>query len=87
MRSIGFRFGVRSDDRLLLQIKDGQLSGLSGLFDHHGQHCLRRARRVHGDQTAAEAAVFDAFMHLWRDPPERAGSLRDWLTVEALEPT
>jgi DNA-directed RNA polymerase specialized sigma24 family protein len=74
---------MRHDRRLLIRVRDGQLDALAGLFDRHAQHCVARALKVHGDQALADAAVFEAFMQLWRDPPAKQTSIRAWLSTRA----
>ena len=74
---------MRQDRRLLIRVRDGQLDALAGLFDRHAQHCVAGALKVHGDQASADAAVFEAFMQLWRDPPGNQASIRAWLSTRA----
>jgi DNA-directed RNA polymerase specialized sigma24 family protein len=68
------------NQRLMNQVRDGQLAGLAELFDRHGNRCLRRATKIHG-AADAEDAVFDVFLLLWREPPEHGRRIRGWLLV------
>ena len=78
---------MRHDHRLLRQVRNGQVNALGGLYDRHGQHCVRRALKIHGDQTSAEDAVLAAFMQLWRDPPGNDGSILSWLSARTAQST
>jgi DNA-directed RNA polymerase specialized sigma24 family protein len=70
-----------ADQQLLSMVSAGHVDGLGGLFDRHGQRCLRTAKRLTGDNRVAEEVVFETFIAFWRDPPrEGQQSLRQLLT-------
>ena len=73
---------MRHDRRLMGLLKAGELSGLAGLFDRHGGYSVRRARKAHANNAAADNAVFAGFMLLWRDPPEDGVDIRSWLALK-----
>ena len=77
---------TRSDEDEVLadRIRRGDADGLADLFDLHAPATLAVALTVTPDQAAAEAAVHDAFVTVWRQIAtfdSRTGSLLAWLLV------
>lgn len=73
------------DDAVLLRrAVQGDGAAFSELYERHGGHAYAVARRILGPTPAAEDAVQDAFLQLWRTGdryvPER-GPLRAWLVT------
>jgi hypothetical protein len=69
---------VDEDERLLSMVRSGDADALGEVFDRYGDHCLGVACQIL-EQTAAEDAVYDAFVQLWREPPTTSNALRHWL--------
>lgn len=72
------------DDNLLVRrVALGEADALAALYDRHGRLAYSVAYRVLSDGPAAEEAVQDAFMTLWRKAatfdPERGAGVRAWL--------
>jgi RNA polymerase sigma-70 factor, ECF subfamily len=70
------------DEAVLAAVAAGQAEALGALYDRYGRLAFAVAYRVLDDPTAAEDAVQDAFLAVWRRAgsyrPER-GSVRGWL--------
>jgi len=62
-----------ADDVLLQLVHLGNESALGALYDRHGRLAYSLAYRILGDISAAEDAVQEAFINIWR----RAGSFSD----------
>jgi len=74
------------DDLQLIQAVVRQdPAALMALYDRHGRLAFALAYRVLGDPGAAEEAVQDAFMLVWRRAatfdPSRGSGVRAWLTT------
>ena len=72
----------QGDNELIAAVARGDHSALLALYDRHGRIAYGLAYRVLNDAGAAEEAVQDAFLRLWRrastfDPAKGAG--RGWL--------
>ena len=70
------------DDELIAAIAQGDHPALLALYDRHGRLGYGLAYRMLGESGAAEEAVQDAFLRVWRraatfDPSR--GSVRSWL--------
>jgi RNA polymerase sigma-70 factor (ECF subfamily) len=73
-----------SDDALLRRAVQGDSGAFAVLYDRHSSAAYTAARRVLGPTPAAEDAVQDALLQLWRSGPRydaSRGSLRAWLLV------
>jgi RNA polymerase sigma-70 factor (ECF subfamily) len=74
------------DDELIAAVARGDHTALLGLYDRHGRVAYGLAYRILGDAGAAEEAVQDAFLRVWRRAatfdPER-GAVRSWLLTIA----
>jgi RNA polymerase sigma-70 factor (ECF subfamily) len=70
------------DEAVLAAVASGEAEALGALYDRYGRLAFAVAYRVLDDPTAAEDAVQDAFLAVWRRAasyrPER-GSVRGWL--------
>jgi len=70
------------DRRLIDRLASGELEALQELYERHKTMAFSIAYRVTGDSGAAEDAVQDAFLGVWRSAgryePARA-SVRTWL--------
>lgn len=76
----------RGDDLELIQAVVRQdPAALMSLYDRHGRLAFALAYRILGDAGAAEEAVQDAFMLVWRRAttfdPARGSGVRAWLTT------
>jgi RNA polymerase sigma-70 factor (ECF subfamily) len=71
-----------TDEDLLRAVQDGEAEALAALYDRYGRRCFAVAYRVLDDGAAAEDAVQEAFLAVWRQAgsfrPER-GAVRTWL--------
>lgn len=71
-----------TDDVLLQLLRLGNEDALGALYDRHGKPAYSLAYRMLGDMHAAEDAVQEAFMNIWRRAesfrPDR-GSARTWI--------
>ena len=71
-----------NDDVLLQLVRLGNEDALGALYDRHGKPAYSLAYRMLGDMHAAEDAVQEAFMNIWRRAesfrPDR-GSARTWI--------
>jgi len=74
------------DDELIAAVAGGDHAALLGLYDRHGRTAYGLAYRILGDAGAAEEAVQDALLRVWRRAatfdPER-GAVRAWLLTIA----
>lgn len=68
----------------LAAVAAGRLDALAGIVARHGRLAYSIALRITPDQTAAEDAVQEAFLGIWRNAgrytPER-GSVKTWLVA------
>jgi RNA polymerase sigma-70 factor (ECF subfamily) len=71
-----------NDDELMPLLQRNDLGALETLYERHHRLALALARRVVGDQEAAEEVVQESFLAAWQRSatyrPER-GRARDWL--------
>ena len=71
-----------TDDVLLQLLRLSNEDALGALYDRHGKSAYSLAYRMLGDMHAAEDAVQEAFMNIWRRAesfrPDR-GSARTWI--------
>jgi len=72
------------DDNALIQlVANGDSAALAALYDRYGRLAYGLAYRVLSDGSAAEEAVQDAFLQVWRKAstfdPERGAGFRAWL--------
>ena len=73
-----------ADDELIAALARGDHGALLTLYDRYGRIAYGLAYRVLGDPGAAEEAVQDAFLRVWRraatfDPARARGAVRAWL--------
>jgi RNA polymerase sigma-70 factor (ECF subfamily) len=72
------------DPALVAAIAAGDQEALGLLYDHHAPKLLGLARRMLGDQAAAEDLLHDVFLEVWQHAAEYAparGSVAAWLTI------
>ena len=72
----------RGDDVLIRAIADGDHPALLALYDRHGRVAYGLAYRILGDAGAAEEAVQDGFLRVWRRASTfdaARGGVRPWL--------
>ena len=74
------------DNELIVAVAHGDHAALLALYDRHGRVAYGLAYRVLDDAGAAEEAVQDAFLRVWRraatfDPAK--GAVRGWLLTIA----
>jgi RNA polymerase sigma-70 factor (ECF subfamily) len=75
-----------ADPMLLAQLCDGDADALAVVYDRYAALVHGVARRVLGDESAAEDVTQDVFTHLWRHPDRvdlGRGCLRSYLGVLA----
>jgi len=78
------RGDVADDMRLVARIRAGDQQAMSELYDRYGRVVYAVALRVLQDTGAAEDALQDIFLQLWRKPDAfdaSRGSLAAWLAV------
>lgn len=72
-----------SDFELMALVRARDPAALMALYDRHGRLAFGLAYRVLGDPGAAEEAVQDAFLQVWRRAdtfdPDRGSAVRAWL--------
>lgn len=71
--------GEATDDQLLRRLKVGDVDALGEVFDTYGGFCLALARNSTPNTHAAESAVLEVFVQLWREPPDETVRLASWL--------
>jgi len=73
----------QDDNLLILEVAKGNPDALALLYDRHGRLAYSVAYRVLSDGPAAEEAVQDAFLTLWKKAgtfdPGRGAGVRAWL--------
>jgi RNA polymerase sigma-70 factor (ECF subfamily) len=74
------------DNELIAAVARGDHAALLGLYDRHGRTAYGLAYRILSDAGAAEEAVQDAYLRVWRraetfDPAR--GTVRSWLLTIA----
>src|SRR3989442_13342346 len=70
------------DRRRAAQLKRGDSTAVESLYDRYGRLAYGLAFRILNDRSAAEDAVQDAFLAVWRNASgfdTSRGSLRNWL--------
>ena len=70
------------DDELITAVARGDQPALLALYDRHGRIAYGLAYRILGDAGAAEEAVQDAYLRLWRRASTfdaQRGGARSWL--------
>jgi RNA polymerase sigma-70 factor (ECF subfamily) len=74
--------GTMEDRDLMVRVVGGDVSAFEAIYDRHSDHVFALAMRVTGRRRAAEEAVQDVFLGLWRRAasydPDR-GALSTWL--------
>jgi hypothetical protein len=73
------------DDQLVELVRAGDVQGLAGLFDRHGEACLRVASEALQEASDVESMVFDVFLATWREPPSEGTQMRQQLVSRTLE--
>lgn len=72
----------RDDAALLRLVQSGDDQALAALYDRHGGIAYGLAYRITSDAAAAEDAVQDAFVSMWKQAPRfdpERGQVRSWL--------
>lgn len=73
----------QDDNALITLVVSGDPAALAALYDRYGRVAYGLAYRVLSDGQAAEEAVQDAFLQVWRKAstfdPERGAGFRAWL--------
>lgn len=70
------------DSQVAAQLKRGESTAIESLYDRYGRLAYGLAFRILNERGAAEDAVQDAFVSVWRNAPgfdTSRGSLRNWL--------
>lgn len=73
---------IEDDDALMGRIVRRDPQGIALLYDRHGGIAFALALRILGDRGAAEDAVQEAFLKVWRYAPAYdagRGTMRTWL--------
>ena len=73
------------DDQLVELVRAGNVKGLAGLFDRHGDACLQAASGAGEASADVESMVFDVFLATWREPPSAGTAMRQQLVRRTLE--
>jgi RNA polymerase sigma-70 factor (ECF subfamily) len=74
------------DAEMVAQLRQGDKGALVRIYDEYAGLVYGVARRVLGDEAAAEDVVQEVFLQLWRNPGafnEERGRLAPWLAVIA----
>lgn len=73
----------QGDHELVQLMANGESHALGTLYDRHGGIAYGLAYRITGDRLAAEEAVQDAFLQVWKRAdtfdPDRGAGFRAWL--------
>jgi RNA polymerase sigma-70 factor, ECF subfamily len=71
-----------ADEELMRLVSDGEPQAFETIYDRHGGAAFSLAYRITGNRAAAEDAVQEALISIWRSraryQPER-GSVRTWI--------
>jgi hypothetical protein len=73
------------DDELVALVRAGDVQGLAGLFDRHGDACLQAAAAALQGAADVETMVFDVFLATWREPPRTGTEMRQQLVSRTLD--
>ena len=83
-----------ADEELMQLVQDGDARAFEAVYDRHGSAAFSLAYRMVGDRVAAEDAVQEAFLSIWRSRVRyqaARGSVRTWVlgivhhrTIDAL---
>jgi hypothetical protein len=73
------------DDHLVELVRAGDVQGLAGLFDRHGDACLQAAADALHGGAEVETMVFDVFLDTWREPPCTGTLMRQQLVSRTLD--
>jgi RNA polymerase sigma-70 factor (ECF subfamily) len=77
---------ICNDAEIIGQLRQGERSALTRLYDEYAGLVYGVARRILRDAAAAEDVVQEVFLQLWRNPgafDEQRGRLAAWLAVIA----